>query len=62
MTDPFPKAYPYWPEFGQCRWRERVAILRETNNIPDNQPLSWQMLQCATDQAEREIREAKGGK
>jgi hypothetical protein len=60
LIDPFPKAYAYWPDFAQCRWRERVAILRETNNVPDNQPLPWQALQIATQQAEAEIKFSAG--
>jgi hypothetical protein len=58
MTNPdkLPAQYPLWPVFAQCRFNERMAILREGNNIPDNKPLPYIMVQCAINDAENEIR------
>jgi hypothetical protein len=51
-----PAEYALWPEYAKCRYRERMAILREGNNIPDNQPLPYVLHLIAIQQAENEIR------
>jgi hypothetical protein len=65
MIDKPPAAFAFWPEYAKCIYSERVAFLREGNNLPDNQPMPWPMHKVAIDAAEREIeavkvRETKG--
>jgi hypothetical protein len=60
MTDPLPKSYPFWPEHAQDRYNEAIALARQ--DMPDSVPLPWMLIKACADLAEREIREAKGGK
>jgi hypothetical protein len=53
--DKLPSAYRFWPEHARSTYDERMAIVREANNIPDNQPAPWVLRQIAVDAAEEAI-------
>jgi len=54
-TEPPPAALKYWPEAAQDIFTERLAIMREGNNIPDNQPTPLPIRMECIKAAEREI-------
>lgn len=47
--------YQSWPDYAQDAYRERIAIMREANNIPDKAPTPPEIIQIAQAQAESEI-------
>jgi hypothetical protein len=53
--DKLPSAFPFWSPDAQDRFLERLAIVREANNIPDNQPAPSVLRQIAVDAAEEAI-------
>jgi hypothetical protein len=46
---------PNWPDYAQDAYMERIAIMREGNNIPDSEPTPPEILRVAREQAQREI-------
>jgi hypothetical protein len=59
MTD-LPRAYPYWPDFMRDTYNERIAIMREANNIPPDAPTPPFIRGEAIRAAEREMELVNG--
>jgi hypothetical protein len=53
MIDKLPHAYPFWAKYAQDKYDETVATIRQ--DMPDNQPMTWQQRKIAIDAAENEI-------
>lgn len=56
-TDPdLPKAAKYWPDHAVYIFLERIAIMREGNNISDEKQTPLAIIRIATECAEKEIK------
>lgn len=55
MKDARPLAYRFWPDFAQSRFDERVAIMRDGNNVADKAPTPQEIIEVARAEAESEI-------
>lgn len=52
-----PRTYQFMPPYAQEVYWERLMIMREGNNIPDDAPTPWQIIKHATDAAMDEERD-----
>lgn len=52
MSDePKPEGFSKWPQAAIDSWWERICIMREANNIPDDQPTPEFIQQVAIEEA-----------
>jgi hypothetical protein len=47
--------YQHWPDFARDAFNERIALMREANNIPDKEPTPDFVASVALLQAQAEI-------